>query len=110
MRGEDLAMRFLQKNKFVVVERNFIPRGVKGEIDIVAWEGETLVFVEVKSALTDERGTPDRAVDFYKRQALERAGRAYCNKARVEWEKCRFDIVTILGSADSKIEHFRGAF
>jgi putative endonuclease len=110
VRGEDLAMRFLQQLKFVVVARNYRPRSGHGEIDIVAWDRGTLVFVEVKSALTDERGTPDRVVNSYKRESLERAARAYCSQARVEWEDVRFDIVTILGATDPRIEHFRGAF
>jgi putative endonuclease len=66
VRGEDLAMRFLQERNFIVVARNFKPRSGRGEIDIVAWDNDTLVFVEVKSSIDDERGTPDRAIDRYK--------------------------------------------
>jgi putative endonuclease len=108
-RGEDLAMRFLQARKFVVVGRNFRPRSGRGEIDIIAWDGDTLVFVEVKSAVDDERGTPDRAIDRYKRERLEWAARAYLSKARVAWEKSRFDIVTLIGDPPL-IEHYPGAF
>jgi putative endonuclease len=107
VRGEDLAMRYLQERKFVVVARNFKPRSGRGEIDIIAWDGDTLVFVEVKSSVNDDRGTPDRAIDRYKRERLEWSARSYLAKANVPWERSRFDIVTIVGS---KIEHYPAAF
>jgi putative endonuclease len=107
VRGEDLAMRFLQERNFIVVARNFKPRSGRGEIDIVAWDNDTLVFVEVKSSIDDERGTPDRAIDRYKRERLEWSARSYLAKANVPWERSRFDIVTIVGS---RIEHYPAAF
>lgn len=110
VRGEDLAMRFLQARKFVIVGRNFRPRNGRGEIDIIAWDGDTLVFVEVKSAVDDECGTPDRAIDRYKRERLEWAARCYLSKARVPWERSRFDIVTLVGEIDPLIEHYPAAF
>jgi putative endonuclease len=110
VRGEDLAMRFLQKRKFTVVARNYKPRSGHGEIDIIAWDGDTLVFVEVKSSVDDERGTPDRAVDRYKREALEWAARSYLALVRVPWEQSRFDIVTVVGANPPQIEHYPAAF
>jgi putative endonuclease len=110
VRGEDLAMRFLQRKKFTVVARNYKPRTGRGEIDLICWDRDTLVFVEVKAAETDERGTPDRVIDRYKRETIERAARAYVSLARVPWERVRFDIVTVLGTDRHKIEHFPGAF
>jgi putative endonuclease len=109
-RGEDLAMRFLQSRKFTIVARNYKPRGGHGEIDIIAWDRDTLVFVEVKSAEGDERGTPDRAVDRYKRETLEWAARSYLALVRVPWERSRFDVVTVVGGEKARIEHFPGAF
>jgi putative endonuclease len=105
--GEDRAMRYLQARKFIIVSRNFRPKNGRGEIDLIAWDGDTLVFVEVKSAIDDERGTPDRAIDRYKRERLEWAARSYLAKARVPWERSRFDIVTVVGE---KIEHYPAAF
>jgi putative endonuclease len=110
VRGEDLAMRFLQKRKFIVVARNYRPRSGRGEIDLIAWDGDTLVFVEVKSAQNEDIGTPDRAVDRYKREALEWAARSYLATVRVPWERSRFDIVTVVGVERPKIEHYPGAF
>src|SRR5512140_2089746 len=76
-RGEDMAHRFLRKQGFQVVARNYRARSGAGEIDLVAWEGSTLVFVEVKSRRTEEFGAPDRAVDRDKREALVRTAREY---------------------------------
>jgi len=109
-RGEDLAHRFLRRQGYTIVGRNFRPRNGAGEIDLVAWEGDYLVFVEVKSRATDEFGTPDRAVDPEKRGHLERAAREYARRAEVEWERVRFDIVSILLTEPPKVELLRDAF
>ena len=60
----------------------------------MAWDGPTLVFVEVKSRATEEFGAPDRAVDREKEKRLLRAARSYAHRAGVEMERARFDIVT----------------
>lgn len=61
-RGEDIAHRFLQRAGFVIVDRNFRMASGGGEVDLIGWESDTLVFFEVKSRKTDEYGTPDRAI------------------------------------------------
>jgi len=76
----------------------------------VAWHGETLVFVEVKTRATAEFGTPDRAVDSEKEQYLRRAGRDYARRAAVDWGRVRFDIVSIVLTDPPLIEWFPDAF
>jgi putative endonuclease len=109
-RGEDLAHRFLRRQGYTIVARNFRPRNGAGEIDLVAWESDYLVFVEVKSRATDEFGTPDRAVDPEKQLHLERAAREYARRAEVDWECVRFDIVSILLTEPPEVELLRDAF
>ncbi|MCC6860838.1 MAG: YraN family protein [Bryobacterales bacterium] len=109
-RGEDLAHRLLRKKGFTVVARNYRPRSGHGEIDLVAWDGGTLVFVEVKLRATQEYGSPEEAVDREKRRRLERAGREYARQAGVLWENVRFDIVAITAGERPAIEHFSNAF
>jgi len=109
-RGEDLAHRFLRKRKFTIVARNYRPRSGPGEIDLVAWDGPTLVFIEVKTRSTDEFGDPDRAVDTEKRLHLQRAAIEYARRAAVDWSRVRFDIVTVLGTRHPKIQLIRDAF
>jgi putative endonuclease len=108
--GEDLAHRFLRRQGYTIVARNFRPRNGAGEIDLVAWESDYLVFVEVKARATDQFGTPDRAVDSEKQGYLERAAREYARRAEVEWEHVRFDIVSILLTEPPEVELLRDAF
>jgi putative endonuclease len=95
-RGEDLAHRFLQAHGWTVVARNWRPNSGHGEIDLVAWDKGTLVFVEVKSRHTREYGDPERNVGIEKRDALARAGREYARRAGVPLERVRFDVVSVL--------------
>src|SRR5580692_8302894 len=93
--GEDLAHRFLRSRGCTVVARNYRPPSGHGEIDLVVWHGEKLVFVEVKTRDTAEFGEPDRAVDAEKQLHLNRAARDYARRADVEWPRVRFDIVAV---------------
>lgn len=106
-RGEDLAHRYLRGAGFTVVARNFRARSGAGEFDLVAWEGETLVFVEVKSRFTDEFGSPERAIDDAKRRHLLRAAREYSRRTDVPWERVRFDMVGVLFTSPPTITHLR---
>jgi len=109
--GEHLAHRFLRRRGFTVVARNFRPRTAgAGEVDLIAWEGERLVFVEVKSRATDDYGTPDRAVNPEKQRCIERAAREYARRANVDWGLVRFDIVSVLLTHQPKIDLLRDAF
>jgi len=109
-RGEDLAHRFLQARGFRIVARNYRTPSGRGEIDLVAWDGATLVFVEVKSRRSDAHGTPDRAVDAEKRRALVGAARNYARRANVAWENVRFDVVSVVSGEPPAIVHHRDAF
>jgi putative endonuclease len=108
--GEDLAHRYLRRNGCTIVARRYRPNSGGGEIDLVAWQGEALVFVEVKTRSSAEFGTPDRAVDAEKQRYLAHAGRDYARRAGVEWEKVRFDIVSILLTRPPQIDWIRDAF
>jgi putative endonuclease len=109
-RGEDLAHRFLRREGFKIVARNFRARSGRGEIDLIGWDQDKLVFVEVKSRASDEFGTPDRAVDAEKQSRIYRAAREYTRRANVEWEHVRFDIVSVLLTDSPEIELQRDAF
>lgn len=106
-RGEDIAQRFLQRAGFIIVDRNYRMASGGGEVDLIGWEGDTLVFVEVKSRQTDEYGAPDRAIGPGKLSSLMRAAREYTRHAEVSWEKVRFDVVNVVFSAPLAITHFR---
>jgi putative endonuclease len=108
--GEDMAHRYLCRRGCTVVARNYRPRSGPGEIDLIAWHGKRLVFVEVKTRSTAEFGTPDRAVDREKQAALQRAARDYIRRANVGWEATRFDIVSIVLGRPPHIEWMQDAF
>ena len=109
-RAEDLAHRYLRGLGYRVVARNFRPRGGAGEIDLVCWERETLVFVEVKSRASDEHGSPDRAIDQAKRDALVSSARDYARRADVPWTRIRFDVVNVIASRRPGVSHIKAAF
>jgi len=108
-RGEDLAHRFLRRQKFTIVARNYrLPSG-DAEADLVAWEGGDLVFVEVKSRETAEFGPPERAVGEEKRRHLLRVAREYTRKTQTPWEQVRFDVVTVILSKPPQLTLYRQA-
>lgn len=93
-----------------MVARNYRSRSGAGEIDLIARDGDALVFVEVKSRRSEEFGAPDRAVDQEKREALVRTAREYARRAGVEWRKVRFDIVSVVYTDPPSVSHTRDAF
>ena len=108
-RGEDLAHRYLQKNGFTVVARNYKP-GADSEIDIVARRGDLVIFVEVKSRTSADFGSPDRAIDQEKQRHIVRAARAYVNRAAIEWNQVRFDTISVIFTDPPSIFHQQDAF
>jgi putative endonuclease len=109
-RGEDIAHRRLQREGMTVVARNYRTPSGSGEIDLVAWDRGTLVFVEVKSRSSAEYGPPDRAVDNEKLKKIARAARDYARRTGAPWEEVRFDLITVLLTTPPAVSHYRDAF
>ena len=97
--GEDYAVKILKKNKYKLIERNFTIRG--GEIDIIAKDGEYLVFVEVKMRKSTEFGRPSEFVGYSKQEHLRKAAVLYMKKTEYDGP-CRFDVVEIVGEINEK--------
>ena len=108
--GEDLAYRYLRARGCTVVARNYRTLSGSGEIDMVAWDGRKLAFVEVKTRGSEEFGPPESAVDAEKRGRLERAARDYSRRAEIPWRDTRFDIVSVVLDQPPRIEWLRDAF
>jgi putative endonuclease len=106
-RGEDLAHRYLRARGYIVVARNWSPPQGGGELDLVAREGECLVFVEVKTRGSADGSAPERDIDADKMTALRRAARDYIRRSGVDPLKARFDVLAVTGK---RVEHFRDAF
>jgi putative endonuclease len=108
-RGEDLAHRYLRDRGFIIVARNYRLSSGDGEADLIAWDGDTLVFVEVKSRETADFGPPERAIGEEKRRHLLRIAREYTRKTETPWDRIRFDVVSIVLTKSPTIEYFRDA-
>jgi putative endonuclease len=108
--GENVAAQELQRLGFRVVARNYHCRG--GEADIVAFEGETLVFVEVKTRSQLRHGLPREAVGWTKQQRLARAAEHYVAASELDDPPIRFDVVEVvmLNGQIAAIELIRDAF
>jgi putative endonuclease len=97
VRGETFAYWYLRRHGYTIVARNFMVPGVKGEIDLIGYDGGVLAFVEVKTR-TGERasqGLPEDAVTPEKRRHLSRMARQFLAERRIPEAACRFDVVAI---------------
>jgi len=104
VRGETFAYWYLRRHGYVIVSRNFTVPGVKGEIDLAAYDGKTLAFVEVKTRVMDsKRGAkgapreplPEDAMTPAKRHSLVRMAKQFMLEWRVPENNCRFDLLAI---------------
>jgi putative endonuclease len=107
--GENIALEYLIKNDYKILETNW--RSGKAEIDIIAMDGDVLVFFEVKSRSTDFFGMPENAVNTKKEKLLVAAATSYMYEISYDW-KIRFDIISIIlrSANDFEFHHFRDAF
>ena len=97
VKGETYAYWYLRRQGYTLVARNYTVTGIKGEIDIVAYDGPVLVFVEVKtrSATGPLQARPEEAVNHDKRRNLSRMARQFLRSRRIESATCRFDVLAI---------------
>ncbi|NCG05196.1 MAG: YraN family protein [Bacteroidetes bacterium] len=106
--GEDIAVRFLQKQGYTILVRNFYYQ--KAEIDIIAQKADVLCVVEVKWRKSDVHGAPYEFVTPKKRKLLARAAEFFIQKHNWQGET-RFDIISITGVLPNiAIEHIESAF
>lgn len=108
-KGENLAVKFLRRSGYKILERNFRLRS--GEIDIVAKDGEQLVFVEVKTRSSDNQEFLRTSVNRGKEKRLAKAAAYYLNKKEYNGLTGRFDVVFVVNdNGGTKIEHIKDAF
>lgn len=104
---ECTAAQFLKKRGYVILERNYRCRF--GEIDIIAKDGDYIVFVEVKSRASPLFGEPYLRITKKKKEKIIRSALSYLKKCSSVWVDCRIDVVSISLDA-GKIELIRDAF
>jgi putative endonuclease len=109
-RGEDVAARYLRRLGYVIVARGH--RDNIGELDLVAVDGRTVVFIEVKTRTSHDAGHPADAVDEAKQKRLTRLALSYLKRHDLLECATRFDVVAVTWPPRGKptIEHFKSAF
>ncbi|MGB9773950.1 MAG: YraN family protein [Bacteroidota bacterium] len=108
-KGEEAAVEFLQNLGYEIICRNY--RFEHGEIDIIAWDGEVLVFVEVKLRRSRRFGVPEDSVTARKQQHIKRAAEGFLYERGIQDVECRFDVVAIDEAYRPKnIRHYINAF
>ena len=111
LRGERAAARFLKRRGYILVAQGVRDR--IGEIDLVAIDGKTVVFVEVKTRVSHDRGHPAEAVDRDKQRRLTRVALSYLRRHDLLECSARFDVIAVTWPSDQKqaaIEHIENAF
>jgi putative endonuclease len=110
-RGEDAAARFLKRQGYHILARHV--DSPLGELDLIAVDGRTIVFVEVKTRRSTDAGHPTEAIDEHKQHRMTRAALAYLKAQGLLNYAARFDVVAIIWPTESrrpKIEHYKSAF
>jgi putative endonuclease len=108
--GEDIALNYLKDNKYKVIARSY--RLFRGEIDIVAYDQKSLVFVEVKTRKSTDYGFPEESVTPSKQRQIRKIAQGFLAKNNLQDVECRFDVISL--SFDEKegysIRHIKHAF
>jgi putative endonuclease len=109
-KGERIACRFLMKQGYDILARRFQAR--RGELDMVALEGSTLVFIEVKTRATSEFGDPSEFVAWEKQQSLQLAAEEFIARYDLGQYAYRFDVVAVIapGTPSEEVALYRNAF
>ena len=104
--GEDLAVAYLEKKGYTIVERDW--KSGRRDIDIIALDDDVVVFVEVKTRRNRLYGEPEESVDYHKLQNLQQAINHYIKFRHIRQE-VRFDIISIVGTVekDPDIQHIQ---
>lgn len=105
-RGEALAEAFLKRKGYKILEKNW--KGKTGEIDIIAQDKKTVVFVEVKTRATEKFGAPVEAVDNHKQKHIVNVAKEYIQQNKLSKTPIRFDVVSVRIKAGSLFERMRG--
>ena len=108
--GEEIALARLRKKKNRIVERNY--RLYRGEVDIIAYDGATLVFCEVKARASEEFGLPEESVTASKQRQIKKIARGYILEKGLGDPDCRFDVISIVFTegAGCAFRHYEDAF
>jgi putative endonuclease len=111
--GEDAALFHLQRKGFTIVARRWSSGDVPGDVDLIAWDGPMLCFIEVKTRTAHDLTPAETAVDEHKRNVLRRLARRYVRQLPLQAAPpVRFDVVSVylVQGREKEFQHFEGSF
>lgn len=108
--GEEVALKYLKRKKFKIIKKGF--RLHKGEIDVIAYDRKTLVFVEVKTRRSRSFGLPEESVTTAKQRQIKKIAQGFMAFNNLENVECRFDVISLIFKKNDgySIRHFKDAF
>jgi putative endonuclease len=106
--GESLAIEYLTDKGYVILETNY--RNRIGEVDIIAYDKDVLVFVEVKTRLGTNYGYAFESVDSRKQKKIANASLMYLQKNRMSDVQVRYDVIEVYPMEEVRVNHFENAF
>ena len=111
--GEDAAFFYLRRKGYTVVARRWASGDVPGDVDLIAWQGSLLCFIEVKTRTARDATPAHASVDEDKRRILRRLARRYLRQLPLDTPpETRFEVVSVylIPGQPAQLEHFEGAF
>jgi putative endonuclease len=111
--GENAAFFYLRRKGYAVVARRWSSGDLPGDVDLIAWQGQRLCFVEVKTRTAHDASPAEIAVDSHKRSTLRRLARQYVRQLPQETAPpVRFDVLSVylVPGEKKEFQHFEGAF
>lgn len=108
--GEEIALKYLKRKKFKIIKKGF--RLYKGEIDVIAYDRKTLVFIEVKTRRSRIFGLPEESVTTSKQRQIKKIAQGFMAFNNLENVECRFDVISLILKKNDgySICHFKDAF
>jgi putative endonuclease len=111
--GEEAAYFYLRRKGYTVVARRWTAGNVPGDLDLIAWQGPLLCFIEVKTRTARDMTPAEAAVDGHKRKTLQRLARQYMRQFPQETPlQARFDVLSVylVPGQEKEFAHFENAF
>jgi putative endonuclease len=111
--GEDAAFFYLRRKGYTVAARRWFSGDLPGDLDLIAWQGPLLCFIEVKTRTARDTNPAEIAIDAHKRNTLRRLAHQYVRQLPLESApQARFDVISVylVPGQEREFEHFEGAF
>lgn len=108
--GEEAALDYLREKRYRIIQKGF--RMLRGEIDIIAYDRKTLVFIEVKTRKSKDYGPPEESVTPAKQHQIRRIAEGFLARNNLQHVECRFDVLSLMFTekGDYQIDHIQNAF